>query len=140
MSFRKRITVDSGVLTEHEHLFSGRSLGTRWVVLRHSHLWRPPTDVFETDDAIIVLVEIAGMREANVSVSLNDRYLTVHGVRPDWAERRAYHQMEIHFGEFRTDVEVPTPIDADAIEATYGDGFLRVVLPKAKPRQIRVDE
>ncbi|MGD2156660.1 MAG: Hsp20/alpha crystallin family protein [Anaerolineales bacterium] len=101
-------------------------------------LWSPPTDVYETKNAIIVRVEIAGMRNGDFSISLNNRHLIIQGFRPDQPERRAFQQMEIRFGEFRTDVELPIPIRADEIEASYDDGFLRVILPKAKSRRIWV--
>jgi HSP20 family molecular chaperone IbpA len=46
--------------------------------------------------------------------------------------------MEIDYGEFASDVQMPHKIDAAAIEATYSDGFLRVVLPKASPKNIEI--
>ena len=73
------------------------------------HVWRPPTDVYETEDAIVVRVEIAGMREADFTVALVERSLLIRGVRQDLTERRAYYQMEIPFGEFSTEVELPRP-------------------------------
>ncbi len=47
------------------------------------HVWRPPTDVFETEDAIIVRVEIAGMLENDFSIVLDGRYLSIRGMRSD---------------------------------------------------------
>lgn len=112
----------------------------RWRIASHSHTWRPQTDVYETDEAILVRVEIAGMREADIYISLDERSLHIHGVRPDNPERRAYHQMEIPFGEFSTDVELPYAVDAGQVEAVYRDGFLRIVLPKAEPHRINVQD
>lgn len=114
--------------------------GLRWRLLHRPRLWRPPTDVFETDDLLIVRVEIAGMRESDFTISLEDRRLVVGGTRPDQSERRAYHQMEIPFGEFSTEIELSTPVVAERVEAVYQDGFLKIVLPKAKPRQIVIGE
>lgn len=102
------------------------------------HVWRPATDVYETEDAVIVRVEIAGMRNGNFSISLEGRSVSIRGVRSDVSERRAYQQMEVPFGEFSTEVELMTPVVAEAVEATYGDGFLKVVLPKARPQRIPV--
>jgi HSP20 family protein len=112
----------------------------RWRLATRPHVWRPPTDVYETEDAIIVRVEIAGMRDADFAVQLVDRSLNIRGVRQDISERRSYHQMEIPFGEFSTEIDLPVPIAAEKIEAIYRDGFLRVVLPKARPHQIKVGE
>src|SRR5512139_1287103 len=72
---------------------------------RRSHVWRPLTDVFETDEAFIVRVEIAGMEEAEISIELHERLMVIRGIRQDVPERRAYHQMEISFGEFLTEIE-----------------------------------
>jgi HSP20 family protein len=95
--------------------------------------WRPPTDVFEREDSIVVRMEIAGMSEDGFSISLDQNILLVHGVRQDTSERRAYHQMEINFGEFQTAIEIHTPIDTENVRAEYQNGFLWVFLPKACP-------
>ncbi|NIS82088.1 MAG: Hsp20 family protein [Anaerolineales bacterium] len=108
--------------------------------MRRSHIWRPPTDVYETEDAYIVLVEIAGMRDAEIAVTFGRRNLTIKGSRADTSARKAFHQMEIAYGEFATEAEVPSAIDASTIEATYSDGFLRVVLPKAKAKSVKVGD
>ncbi len=112
---------------------------SRWRIISRPHAWRPPTDMYETEDAIIIKVEVAGMREADFTISLVERSLTIRGVRQDTSERRAYHQMEIAFGEFHTEVELPYLVIADKVEATYRDGFLRVILPKAQPKHIKVE-
>ena len=103
------------------------------------HVWRPPTDVFETEDTIVVRVEAAGMLEADFSVVLDGRFLSIRGVRSDVIERRAYYQMEIPFGEFASEVELPFPVEAQRIEAIYKNGFLRVTLPKAHPQKVDIE-
>jgi HSP20 family protein len=108
-----------------------------WQV--HSSIWSPPTDLFESDDAIVVRVEIAGMREEDFEVALENNVLMVSGTRTDLPDRRAYHQMEIRFGKFATSVALPMPVNVDSARAEYKDGFLTVTLPKAKPNQIKVD-
>ncbi len=105
-----------------------------------THKWRPPTDVYETDEAILIKVEIAGMRESDFSIILNDRTILIQGTRQDQEIKRAYHQMEIRNGEFSTEVELHWPVDSEAAEADYRNGFLRILLPKAKPFQIKIDE
>jgi HSP20 family protein len=105
-----------------------------------SHAWRPPTDVFETADEYIVRVEIAGMQDTDFTIVLDGRYLSIRGARSDLPERRAYHQMEIRYGEFISEVEVPGAISVKDIEALYNNGFLQVRLPKARPVKIQVEE
>lgn len=103
------------------------------------HLWRPATDLFEMEDRYVVRVEVAGMSEKDFSISMDENVLSIRGTRPDSGERRAFHQMEIQYGDFITQVELPTNIERDRVEAEYQDGFLRVVLPKAQPKQIRIN-
>ncbi len=107
-----------------------------WQVRIHPHTWSPPTDLYETETAYIVRVEISGMRDQDFSVSFDNNYLTISGTRPDQPERRAYHQMEVRFGEFSTVVAIPGPINVEQANAEYEDGFLAVSLPKAQPRII----
>jgi HSP20 family molecular chaperone IbpA len=104
------------------------------------HIWRPPTDVYETESTILVRVEIAGMREEDFSISLANRFLSIRGIRQDVPERRAYYQMEILFGEFSTEVELPGPVVADNVTADYTDGFLRLEFPKELPKKIDIKE
>jgi len=111
-----------------------------WRVSSRQHAWRPPPDVYVTEDAVIVRVEIAGMRDGEFSISLEDHTLTIHGSRPDYPERRAYHQMEIRFGEFRTDVGMHWTVDTDHIDAEYKDGFLRITLPIIEPHNVEIQE
>jgi HSP20 family protein len=112
---------------------------SRWRIISHPHAWRPPTDVFETEAVIIIRVEVAGMRESDFTISLVERSVTIRGSRQDTAERRAYHQMEIPFGEFSTEVELPYAIISDKVEAVYRDGFLRITLPIVQPKHIKVE-
>ena len=108
-----------------------------WQV--QSSIWSPPTDVYETDDAYAVRVEIAGMREDDFEVAMDNNVLLISGNRPDISERRAYHQMEIRFGKFATAIGLPNPVDIDHAVAQYADGFLTITLPKSKPNQIKVE-
>lgn len=106
---------------------------------RRSHRWRPPTDLVEKEDCFIVLVEVAGMKAADFDVTFDQQVLRVRGVRREVAEgKAAYHQMEISYGEFVTEVLIPAPVEKDQIRATYTDGFLRVVLPKTKPKTVSI--
>ena len=113
---------------------------SRWRISSRPHAWRPPTDVYETDCAIIVRVEVAGMRETDFTISLVRRNLTGRGTRQDTSERRSYHQMEIPFGEFSTDFELPFMINSNKVEAIYHDGFLLITLPISQPKHIKVED
>jgi HSP20 family protein len=127
---------------EHKSLSEMRSSGSepmRWRLIVRTPAWRPPTDVFETEEAFVVRVEIAGMKEDDFLIELDQNTISIHGARSDWPERRAYHQMEIYFGEFGIQMELPGPVIASQVRADYQEGFLRVTLPKARPLQVRIE-
>lgn len=107
-----------------------------WQV--RASVWSPPTDVYETEKAYVARVEIAGMREEDFEVTVQNNTLLVSGARPDHTERRAYQQMEIRFGKFSTAVHLPGPVNTEQAHAEYKDGFLTVTIPKAAPSQVKV--
>ena len=111
-----------------------------WQVQVRAGVWSPPTDVYETKNAYVVRVEVAGMREEDFEITVEDNFIMVSGSRPDVPERRAYQQMEIRFGKFEAVAGIPGPVDLDASSADYSEGFLTVTLPKAKPNQISIEE
>ncbi|MCC6301149.1 MAG: Hsp20/alpha crystallin family protein [Anaerolineales bacterium] len=110
----------------------------RWQV--RSSVWSPPTDVYETDEHLIVRVEIAGMRDEDFEVTIERHALFIAGTRPDFGGRRAYHQMEILSGRFEIEVEITVPVDVESSTAEYKDGFLTISLPKSQSKQIEVEE
>jgi len=122
---------------EPPYLFSGV---INWRLTVRPHAWRPPTDIYENEDRFFVRVEIAGMNDSEFSVTVDNNTLVIRGVRSDIPEKRAYHQMEIHFGEFSIEVEFPGSVDVNKVEALYEDGFLKVNLPKALPKQINIGD
>ncbi len=95
--------------------------------------WSPLTDVYETDEGVVVAVEIAGARPDALSVSFDQGVLTVRGVReePVRSGRRSYHKMEMRFGPFCRRVRIPCAVSAGDAHAAYERGVLTVVLPKA---------
>ena len=108
-----------------------------WQV--RSNVWSPPTDVYETEGSFIVRVEIAGMRDEDLEVAVENNVLLISGNRPDLNERRAFYQMEIRFGRFEIATEIPVPVDVDNAVSEYKDGFLIINLPKRNPKQIEVE-
>lgn len=103
-------------------------------------MWRPPTDVYETPEQVVILIEIAGMDADQVQVEFSDKILRVRGHRADNHRRATAHCLEVQYGEFASNVYLPGEYDVTAIEAEYKDGFLTITLPKVrtetKPMQI----
>ena len=104
-------------------------------------VFQPPTDVYETDSEIIVKVDIAGVAEDNMEVTIEEGKLRVHGYRTDCSafSKLAVHRMEIMCGEFQTYVHLPHAVDTDAeIDCTYHSGMLTVVLQKEAARKVQI--
>jgi len=94
--------------------------------------WRPPTDVYETDKGFFVRMEIAGVREDDIEVVIQDGHLFINGMRSDSTVRRSYHQMDIQYGKFSVGIELPMQLDTEGAIAEYKDGFLTIQIPKEK--------
>ena len=96
--------------------------------------WKPPVDIYETAEEIVVLVEIAGMKRKDIKVTIEDDLLKISGLRPDFSPsaKMKLHQMEIDYGKFQRIVKIALPIDTDKISAKYKEGFLQITLPKKK--------
>jgi HSP20 family protein len=108
----------------------------RWVSIQRHYRWRPPTDVYETNESLVVKVEIAGMDEEHINIFLADRTLIINGIREDPTAKLAYQQFEISYGPFQIEVCLSHPVEKDEIEALYKDGFLKVILPKARAKKV----
>lgn len=112
-----------------------------YAYMQPSAPWRPPIDIHETPDALHVKIELAGMSEESIDVTLYENALVVTGQREDDCEHDegvSYHEAQIRYGPFRADVLLPVSVRHDATDATYENGFLRVRLPKTAPTQVRI--
>ena len=95
----------------------------------------PPTDVIELVDKVLVVVEIAGMRKGDFNIVLEKQHLMISGIRQrSGSNVAAYHQVEIGYGPFRVDLDLPWSADRDSVTANYDQGFLTIELPR-KPKQ-----
>lgn len=107
-------------------------------------VWAPPLDVYETENSVIVELELAGMKKEDFDISLENDVLTISGQRTVSKEREGESlRGERFFGSFRRSFTLPVPVQADGVKATYQDGVLRVELPKAeeaKPRKIAITQ
>ncbi len=103
--------------------------------------WQPAIDVFETDEALVVRAEIAGLRSEDLRVRIDGDVLRIRGERavPQEEGVRRLHRMEIAFGPFERALQVQVPFDRDRVSAHLEDGFLRIVLPKRQPQKRRVE-
>lgn len=94
--------------------------------------WRPPTDVYETDHAVEIVVEIAGMDPDKIQVEFHDNILTISGRREDKHRQANCHCLEVQYGDFASEIYLPGQYDLEAINAEYRDGFLTITIPKVR--------
>jgi len=105
--------------------------------------WQPAIDVFETDSEVVILLELAGVNENEIEVTVQHDILTIRGTRKDIKRgiKRTYSRMEILWGPFERNVTLPANINVDEIKAFYEAGILEVFLPKQneeKPRRVDI--
>jgi HSP20 family molecular chaperone IbpA len=102
------------------------------IITRDREVWRPPADVYETEAAFVVKVELAGMRDAEIAITLGEHSVRIEGQRPELRDEQLlyYHQAGVNYGAFAVEVFLAQPVDYDNVTAHYDDGFLLVRLPK----------
>ncbi len=95
--------------------------------------WEPPMDVYQTGEAVVVVMELAGVELPDVDIVVRGRVMEVSGVRREEGEReRRYMQMEIRYGRFGRRIRLPMVVDARRISASMKNGFLRIHMPVSR--------
>jgi HSP20 family protein len=93
--------------------------------------WVPNTDVYATDNGLVVKVELAGMRSEHLEITVEGSRLRICGNRPDGcrAAKANFLVMEINYGPFESVLEMPEGYDLSQAKAAYLNGFLRIDVP-----------
>ncbi len=93
--------------------------------------WVPNTDVYATDNGLVVKVELAGMRSEHLEITVEGNRLRICGNRPDGcrAAKASFLVMEINYGPFESVLEMPEGYDLSQAKAAYLNGFLRIDVP-----------
>ncbi len=123
--------------------------GKRPTILftHHAHptpVWTPAVDMYETAEALVVLVDLAGVDPAQTEVHAEPGRLLVRGLRTEWHaraapdEQRSYLALEIPYGRFERSLPLPSGVDTSEARADYRDGLLEITLPKRAPRQVKI--
>jgi HSP20 family protein len=112
----------------------------------YQRAWAPRLDVYETDEAFVIVGELAGVEPGAVTIEIEGAEIAITGRRtppcpPQAAPGAECLQIEIPFGEFERRLVLPTPVDARSASADFADGILTVRLPKAQhgPTRVQVD-
>ena len=102
---------------------------------------RLPLDAYSTENEIVVTAAVPGVKPEDVEITYEGDTLTIRGQMPPRLENVNYIFAERFHGTFVRTLTLNVPIEADKIDATFEDGILTLVLPKAeavKPRVIKV--
>lgn len=113
-------------------------------VLGTAQCWKPPMDVFTSEGQLIILMEIAGMKQDRLFLELKDGVLVIRGIREEVKPftNRNYHKMEVDFGPFQRKLRIPFAVRESDVSASYFEGFLQIVIPideKISGNQIPVE-
>ena len=105
--------------------------------------WSPRVDVEETDKALVLRADLPGLDKKDMHINVEDNRLTIRGERKSQSEEKDanFHRVERTYGTFTRSFTLPATVLADQMEASYRDGVLEVVIPKAeevKPREIEI--
>jgi HSP20 family protein len=112
-------------------------LNRSFVQFRDSKCWQPATNVYESEHAYYIGVDLSGMELDEINVEcINHTQVIISGQRatprpPGATVELSVHVMEIDAGTFRRQIDLPHAAEMDAIDATYDKGYLWITLPKS---------
>ena len=94
--------------------------------------WAPNTDVYLTEDGLVIKVELAGIRREDLEIVVEGNRFMISGQRPDSCRGPScqFIMMEINYGHFESVIELPAGYDLSKARAAYQNGFLRVDVPQ----------
>ena len=106
--------------------------------------WRPPVDIVDTTEAILIYVEIPGVDKDEVDIEVKDNVLAIRGERvvDSRIGNGSYYRSERVFGKFGRSFALPAMIRTDHIKANFKNGVLKISIPKPeeeKPRQVTIN-
>jgi HSP20 family protein len=101
----------------------------------------PAVDVYEDEEKVMLKLEVPGIEEKDLDVSVENHTLTVKGERKFAGEEKEenFHRIERRYGSFYRAFTLPTTVDTEHIAANYNAGVLKLELkkkPEAQPKQI----
>jgi HSP20 family protein len=105
--------------------------------------WAPALDISERKDAYLVTVELPGLKPEDLDITMEDGLLTIQGERQFTSEssEQQFHRVERRYGAFRRAITLPAHVMAEGIQASFEDGVLQILVPKAEeatPKRIQV--
>ena len=100
--------------------------------VRADAYWAPNTDVYSTDQGIVIKVELSGIQREDLHLTVEENRLKISGNRSDEcrAAKCTFLVMEINYGAFETVIELPPGYDLGSANAAYHNGFLKIDVPR----------
>jgi HSP20 family protein len=103
----------------------------------------PPVNIYPGKEDVLITAELPGVDPGAIDINILGDTLTLSGVRKEkeLGDGEVCHREERPSGEFHRTLELPVRVNAEKVEARYGNGMLRLTLPRAeedKPKQIKV--
>ena len=101
--------------------------------------WQPSIDVYETENKVVINIELAGVRESDIEIMIANNTFTIRGERErelSESGKSVYHQLEIASGPFQRSVDLPVAVNATEAKVIFKDGLIIVLLPKVKEQRI----
>ena len=97
-------------------------------------VWTPPADIFETEEGVVVLLELPGVAAQDIELHVENDNLIVRGARLEVCPhcKKSYRQMELRYGPFERILALPCPVKEG--KAVLRDGILEIFLPRARKR------
>ncbi len=126
---------------EHLRIFASFSHLNSGVLDKMISRWHPPTDVFHTDDKLIILSEIAGISRDKIKITQDGNLLRIEGERDEMVieERSTFLNMEINYGPFERNIHLPREFVGGKISARYVNGFLKIEVTRTQSSTIKVE-
>jgi len=127
-----------------ENVFGRPFLPAAWRRVPSEDLvWAPSIEVVEKEDRFLVKVELPGVNEEDINISIAGNILTIEGEKETESEveKKGYYYTESSYGSFSRSMTIPSTVDAAKIEANCDKGVLEISLPKTpevKPQKIKV--
>ena len=120
--------------------FLGRR-GTPRVAVRRN--WLPPVDIVDADDRVEIRVEVQGLSEEDINVSITENVLTLKGEKKNESDGKAgdYRRVERGYGQFQRSFTLPGNLQTDQTKAGFKNGVLTISVPKteqAQPKEIPI--
>ena len=111
--------------------------------LAKGQFWTPDLDIIEEKDQYVLKADLPGIKKEDIKISVLDDILTVEGERKAEAlsEDKQIHRLERSYGRFTRSLNLGAKVDVNKIKASYKDGVLELIVPKAeetKPKSVEI--